>query len=153
VIDDPSTRAGYLAWQFGQAATQRLEKALRSLDLSLAQLRCLTQVSLSPGMSSAEVARRAGLTAQSMGAAVSGLIARGLLSRSPHPTNRRVLELRLTGAGLTLAVRAQQLVDEVHQQMFEVLSTDEQATVYALLHRLLEHNFPEALHSYGPDPR
>ncbi|WP_328315801.1 MarR family winged helix-turn-helix transcriptional regulator [Streptomyces sp. NBC_00388] len=153
MIDDPSTRAGYLAWQFGQAVTQRLERALRPLDLSLAQLGCLTQVGSSPGISSAEVARRAGLTAQSMGAAVSGLIARGLLTRSPHPTNRRVLELRLTGTGLTLAARAQQLADEVQQQMFEVLSTGEQATVHALLHRLLEHNFPEALYRYGPTPR
>lgn len=145
MIHDPSTRPGYLAWQFGQAAAQRLEKALRPLDLNLAQLRCLTQVALSPGISSAEVARRAGLTAQSMGAAVTILINRNLVTRSPHPTNGRILELRLTDTGLTLATQAQETVEDAQQEMFAVLSAEEQDTVRSLLHRLLRHNFPQAL--------
>ncbi|MHA6763895.1 MarR family winged helix-turn-helix transcriptional regulator [Streptacidiphilus sp. PAMC 29251] len=153
MINDPSTRPGYLAWQFGQAASQRLEKALRPLDLNLAQLRCLTQVGLFPGISSAEVARRAGLTAQSMGAAVTGLINRDLVTRSPHPSNRRILELRLSEAGLDLADQAQELVEEVQERMFAVLSAEEQATVQALLQRLVQHNFPEALHVFGPDDK
>ncbi|MEY9966930.1 DNA-binding MarR family transcriptional regulator [Streptacidiphilus sp. MAP12-16] len=150
VIHDPSTRTGYLAWQFGQATAQRLERALRPLDLNLAQLRSLVQVTLTPGISSAEIARRSGLTAQSMGAAVNALISRGLIERGPHPTNRRVLELRVTDAGRTLAARAQHVIDEVQREMFAVLSAEEQDTVHTLLHRLVEHTFPESLHLSSP---
>ncbi|MBF9072733.1 MarR family transcriptional regulator [Streptacidiphilus sp. NEAU-YB345] len=147
---DPSTRTGYLAWQFGQATAQRLERALRPLDLNLAQLRSLVQVALTPGISSAEIARRSGLTAQSMGAAVNALVSRGLIERGPHPTNRRVLELRATDAGRALAAHAQRVVDDVQREMFEVLSADEQKTVHALLQRLVEHSFPESLHLADP---
>ncbi|WP_328806805.1 MarR family winged helix-turn-helix transcriptional regulator [Streptacidiphilus fuscans] len=150
MIYDPSTRTGYLAWQFGQATAQRLERALRPLDLNLAQLRSLVQVALTPGISSAEIARRSGLTAQSMGAAVNALVSRGLIERGPHPTNRRVLELRATDAGRALAAHAQRVVDDVQREMFEVLSADEQKTVHALLQRLVEHSFPESLHLADP---
>lgn len=151
MIHDPSTRTGYLAWQFGQASAQRLEKALRPLDLNLAQLRCLVQVSLTPGISSAEIARRSGLTAQSMGAAVTSLVNRGLIERAPHPANRRVLELRPTDPGRELADRAQQRVDEVQEEMFAVLSAEEQDNVHALLRRLVEHTAPESLHLTSPE--
>jgi len=152
VINDPSTRTGYLAWQFGQATAQRLEKALRPLDLNLAQLRCLVQVSLTPGISSAEIARRSGLTAQSMGAAVTSLVGRGLVERAPHPANRRVLELRATDAGRDLADRAQLRVDEVQEEMFSVLSAEELDGVHALLRRLVEHAAPESLYLTSPEP-
>jgi DNA-binding MarR family transcriptional regulator len=150
VIYDPSTRAGYLAWQFGQATAQRLERALRPLDLNLAQLRSLVQATLTPGISSAEIARRSGLTAQSIGAAVNALISRGLIERGPHPTNRRVLELRITDAGRSLAARARRVIDDVEREMFAVLSAEEQDTVHALLQRLVEHSFPESLHLSSP---
>jgi DNA-binding MarR family transcriptional regulator len=145
VIYDPSTRTGYMAWQFGQAMVQQLERALRPLNLNLAQLRCLVQVALTPGISSAEVARRSGLTAQSMGAAVNGLVSRGLVERGPHPTNRRVLELRVTDPGRTLAERAQQVVDDLELEMFAVLSAEEQGTLKTLLQRLVGHCTPEVL--------
>ena len=145
MITDPSTRTGYLAWQFGQATAQRLERALRQFDLNLAQLRCLVQVSLTPGISSAEIARRSGLTAQSMGAAVTGLVERGLVERTAHPANRRILALRVTDPGHDLAVRAQKVIDEVQEEMFRVLSAEEQDTVHGLLRRLVEHTAPESL--------
>ncbi|QMU68956.1 MarR family winged helix-turn-helix transcriptional regulator [Streptacidiphilus sp. P02-A3a] len=151
MINDPSTRTGYLAWQFGQATAQRLEKALRPLDLNLAQLRSLVQVSLTPGISSAEIARRSGLTAQSMGAAVTSLVGRGLIEREPHPANRRVLELRATDAGRDLAHVAQRRVDEVQEEMLAVLTTEEQHGLHALLRRLVEHAAPESLYLTSPE--
>ncbi len=150
MIHDPSTRPGYLAWQLGQATAQRLERALRPLDLNLAQLRCLVQVTLTPGVSSAEIARRSGITAQSMGAAVNALIERGMVVRGPHPTNRRVLELRITAPGLALADSAQEVLEDVQQQLFGVLADDEQETVRVLLRRLVEHASPEALDLAAP---
>ena len=151
-IYDPSTRTGYLAWQLGQTAVQRIEKALRALDLNLAQFRALVQAELTPGVSSAEIARRSGITAQSMGAAVNLLIERGLLERTPHPTNRRMMELRGTESGRALVARAEQLVDAVQDEMFGVLSADEQGALHALLQRLIEHANPEVLHLSSPVP-
>lgn len=145
MIDDPSTRTGYLAWQFAQAAVLRLERGLRPLDLSLAQHNALVQVGLSPGISSASVARRAGMTAQSMGTAVNSLIDRGLLERRPHPTNRRVMQLYLTEAGLALVEVSQVALNESHAGLFEALSEDDEAVLGGLLRRLVQHTNPDAL--------
>lgn len=150
MIHDPSTQPGYLAWQLGQATAQRLERSLRPLEINLAQLRALVAVSMTPGISSAEVARRSGLTAQTMGAAVAGLVERGLMERSAQPGNRRVLQLHVTDAGQALGERAQIVVDGIQEAMFGVLSADEQKVAYGLLRRLVEHNAPDSLRSTAP---
>ncbi|MEC4020392.1 MarR family winged helix-turn-helix transcriptional regulator [Streptomyces sp. H27-D2] len=150
MLRDPSHRTGYLAWQLSQAMAPRLEKALRPLDLTLAQQNALLHVSLAPGVSSAEVARRSGVTAQSMGAAVNALIDRGLLERSHHPGNRRVLWLRVTDEGLRLAERAQAAMEEVEARAVRIFSAEEQATAQALLHRLVDHLNPDALRFDAP---
>jgi DNA-binding MarR family transcriptional regulator len=150
VIHDPSTHTGYLAWQLGQATAQRLERALRPLGISLAQLRALVLATLAPGISSAELARRSGLTAQSMGAAVQGLVDRGALERSPHPVNRRVQRLHVTPDGRALAERAQSAVDGIQDAMFGVLPERERAALHGALQRLVEHNIPEALRTTMP---
>jgi DNA-binding MarR family transcriptional regulator len=145
VIHDPSTHTGYLTWQLGQVTAQRLEKALRPLGINLAQLRALLLVSLAPGISSAELARRSGLTAQSMGAAVQGLVNRGMLGRSQHPAKARVQQLHITDEGTDLAIQAQDAVQAVEDQMFAPLTEPERTTLHRTLHRLVEHSTPEAL--------
>ncbi|MFC1400953.1 MULTISPECIES: MarR family winged helix-turn-helix transcriptional regulator [Streptacidiphilus] len=145
MIDDPSTRTSYLAWQFAQAVALRLERTLRPLDLSLAQHNALVQVALSPGISSAAVARRAGMTAQSMGTAVNGLLDRGLLERRPHPTNRRVMQLHPTESGLALVQVSQVAIEESNANLFETLSDEDEAVLAGLLRRLVQHTNPDAL--------
>ena len=145
MIDDPSTRTSYLAWQFAQAVALRLERTLRPLDLSLAQHNALVQAALSPGISSAAVARRAGMTAQSMGTAVNGLLDRGLLERRPHPTNRRVMQLHPTETGLALVQVSQVAIEASNADLFETLSDDDEAVLAGLLRRLVQHTNPDAL--------
>jgi DNA-binding MarR family transcriptional regulator len=110
------------------------------------------QVGLSPGVSSASVARRAGMTAQSMGTAVNGLLDRGLLERRPHPTNRRVMQLHPTEAGLALVELSQAALNEAHAGLFEALSADDEAVLGGLLRRLVQHTNPEALDLSRPRP-
>lgn len=145
MIHDPSSRTGFLAWQLAQAMWPRLERALHPLDLTLAQQNALTLVVLVPGISSAELARRSGITAQSMGSAVNALIGRGLLERRPHPTNRRIMQLHITDAGHDLAERAQDLMVAVDSDAVSIFSPEEHATARALLRRLVERLNPDAL--------
>lgn len=144
-MNEQSASTGYLAWQFSQAMGTRLEKELRVLDLTLAQHTALMHIARSPGISSADAARRTGVTAQSMGAAVNGLVDRGMLERRPHPTNRRVLCLHITDEGRHLTERAQAVVKNVNDAALSVLSPAEQATAHSLLHRLVAHLNPDAL--------
>jgi MarR family transcriptional regulator, organic hydroperoxide resistance regulator len=62
-------------------------------------LRCLwTQDGLTPG----EIARRLGLATPTVTRAATRMEAAGLLRREPHPTDRRLVRLRLTERGRSL---------------------------------------------------
>ncbi|KPI23384.1 transcriptional regulator, MarR family [Actinobacteria bacterium OV320] len=141
----PSTRMGYLAWQVVHVMGTRLERALRSLDLTAAQHNALQHVVWSPGISAAEVARRTGFTPQSMGAAVTALVDRGLLARREHPSSRRTVQLTITVSGATLAERARSVVERLDEEALAVLAPAERAVVHSLLFRMLAELNPDAL--------
>ncbi|MEU3724975.1 MarR family transcriptional regulator [Streptomyces sp. NPDC031705] len=144
-MSEQPVHTGYLAWHFAQAMATRLERELRALDLNLAQYNALQRAERQPGISSADAARHAGITAQSMGSAVASLTDRGLLTRSPHPTNRRILCLHSTPDGSRLLEQARDVVRRVNEEALAVLEPQEQASVHHLLHRLVTHLNPGAL--------
>ncbi|MBE8473851.1 MarR family winged helix-turn-helix transcriptional regulator [Streptomyces justiciae] len=136
---------GYLAWQFSQIVAGRLERALRAEDLTLAQHNALQHAALTPGVSAAEIARRTGFTPQSMGAAVTQLVERGLLRREPHPTSRRSMRLYATVEGHSVAARAASIAGRVEAETTSPLGVDDKDTIHRLLHRLVEQLNPDAL--------
>ncbi|MER7561644.1 MarR family transcriptional regulator [Streptomyces sp. NPDC097941] len=141
----PSTRMGYLAWQVVHVMGTRLERALRSLDLTAAQHNALQHVVWAPGTSAAQIARRTGFTPQSMGAAVNALVDRGLLARREHPSSRRTVQLTVTDSGANLAERARGLVERLDEEALAVLAPAERVVVHSLLLRMLAGLNPEAL--------
>jgi DNA-binding MarR family transcriptional regulator len=145
VTDATFPTTGYLTWQFSQIIAGRLERALRTEDLTLAQHNALQQVLWTPGVSAAEIARRSGITAQSMGAAVSQLVERGLLRREPHPTSRRGMRLFATTEGHAAADRAASIARRIEQETTSPLSPDDKDTIHRLLYRLVEELNPDAL--------
>ncbi|MFF4355155.1 MarR family winged helix-turn-helix transcriptional regulator [Streptomyces sp. NPDC001530] len=136
-MKDPSERIGYLLWQLSQAYTQRLERALRPLGLTQAQLSTLVRLSRDGTLSSAELARRCGVTAQSMGTALRGLVERGLVERRPHPTHGKIIEMCITAAGEALALQGETALEPCEQEALESLLPQEQEQVRTHLRRML----------------
>jgi DNA-binding MarR family transcriptional regulator len=62
-------------------------------------LRCLWQ---EDGLSPGEIARRLGLSTPTVTRAATRMAAAGLLRREPHPSDRRLVRLRLTDRGREL---------------------------------------------------
>jgi DNA-binding MarR family transcriptional regulator len=145
VTDAAFPTTGYLAWQFSQIVAGRLEKALRVEALTLAQHNALQHAARTPGVSAAAIARRSGITAQSMGAAVGQLVERGLLRREPHPTSRRSMRLYTTDEGHSLATRAASIAARIEAETTSPLGPDDKDTIHRLLHQLVEQLNPEAL--------
>ncbi|MER5183701.1 MarR family transcriptional regulator [Streptomyces sp. NPDC002896] len=136
-VKDPSERIGYLLWQLSHAYTQRLERALRPLGLTQAQLSTLVRLSLDGPLSSAELARRCGVTAQSMGTALRGLVERGLVERRPHPTHGKIIEVCVTAAGEALALRGETALEPCEQEALEPFLPEEREQVRTHLRRML----------------
>jgi DNA-binding MarR family transcriptional regulator len=134
-----------VAWQIGQIMATRIERTLRPFHLTLAQNSALIQAAFDPGVTSATAARRAAITPQSMGTAVNGLVARGLLERRTAPGDRRTHRLHATEAGLRLAAEAGAAVDATHAEALEALTPTEQEQAHSLLLKLLESLNPAAM--------
>ena len=74
----------------------------RSLDLTVPQFRTLAFVNRNEGSSLWEVAHHMGLTPPSTSRLVDNLIARGLMERTDHPTDRRRVKLTVTDRGVSI---------------------------------------------------
>ena len=77
----------------------RIDTALRAAGITAAQWRALDAAIAAPGSSSAELARRCGVTAQTMQALIVTLERDGLIVRRPHPIHGRVQQVYVSNAG------------------------------------------------------
>jgi len=114
-------RTSYLVRQVQLRIHAKLIEQLKEFDLTPTQYMVL---SLSDGQverSSADLARRAQMTPQSMNELTAPLFRKGLVKRRPHPEDSRVLLLSLTKAGQRLLARCDKLMDQVEEELFGCL--------------------------------
>jgi DNA-binding MarR family transcriptional regulator len=87
-----------------------IEDELTEFGLTVPQFATLMMLDGAPGLTVAEVARLCGSTRQSANEMVAGLESRGMVERTPHPTDRRAHQLHATEAGLELVRKARPAV-------------------------------------------
>jgi len=88
----------------------------RATVLTVPQFRALVWIEAQPGTTASRVAEHVGLTRPAATALLDGLVARGLVTRAPHPSDRRSITLTLTARGLaevrTARERTRQILGE-----------------------------------------
>ena len=112
---------GYVLKQASVALRAALEAVLHPLELTVAQYACLELLGHQPGLSSAELARGAFVSRQSMNLVLRGLQDRGLVTRPATAPQGRTLPTELTGSGSDLLSAASAAVRAVEQQMLTPL--------------------------------
>jgi DNA-binding MarR family transcriptional regulator len=140
---DIAMRTVYLLRQAQLAAHAALDAALSPLGMTPTQYAVL---SLAAGRgrprSSAQLARRAGVTAQAMAEMIAVLDAKGLIRREESPENRRVLFIRPTRRGALLLVRCDTAADAAEATLFAGFAPAERSRLDSLLRRMAD--LPEA---------
>ena len=116
-------RVGYLIKRAQTVLHDAMADALGSHDLTVTQFAVLTGLGEEPGLSNADLARRAFVTPQSMHAVLQELERLQLVVRSPHPQHQRVLQAALTAAGRRTLTSAATAVDAIEEQMLRKLSS------------------------------
>lgn len=108
--------------------------------LTMPQLRCL-QAIVSPDSGPATVsglAEQIRVSVPTMSSMIDGLVARGLVERSPDPTSRRRILVRVTDHGASLLARYQQIIDNRHHEIIRGLSEPEKRRLLSALGVLAE---------------
>src|SRR5215468_12350418 len=113
-----------------------LERQAAGHDLSIIQTRLLGILrDRTPTMN--ELARLLGLDKSSVSGLVDRAERRGLVERVPSEDDRRVVQVRLTRAGRSLATRTARRFDAEVAEILARLPADERKTLSALVSRLL----------------
>ena len=127
----------YVLWQL-QAAARRPVVRLCEAEFGITrrEWRMLAQLADSEGMPSSALAERAALDRAQTSRAVSALVQKGLVVRTPRPGNRREVLLHLTERGRALYAALLPRVAAINQELLSVLSETEVATLDAQVQRL-----------------
>lgn len=131
-------RLGYVLWRAQQAQRAALYTALADIGLTPPQYAALKVLDDAPGISSAEVARRSFVSAQTMQAIVAGLERRGLLRREHRSGQGTMLAARLTDQGRAALAHAEGLARAVEEKQTAGLMDEERRLLIDLLLRCAE---------------
>ena len=127
----------YVLWQLQAAARRPVVRLCEAqFGITRREWRMLAQLGQGEGMASSALAERAALDRAQTSRAVSALVQKGLVVRTPRPGNRREGLLHLTERGRALYAALLPRVAAINQELLSVLSETEVATLDALVQRL-----------------
>lgn len=130
-------RTGVLARRLHLGLSAVVDRRLHEegLDLTRPQALALMALVEQPGPSNAELARRNGVSPQTMHQILLRLERDGLVQRRPHPRLKRVQALEATPHAVELVTRGSAVARTAIEHALRVLSTAEQDQLIALLER------------------
>lgn len=135
-VDDgvgPLANAALLLIAVGRMTRERADAELDELGLALRHVSALGHLAREPGLSYSELARRAGITAQSMQATLHQLERDGAIKRRTPPGRGRRAQLQVTSSGRALLTQAWAVMDAVDRGIVDVLGESSHGALTALL--------------------
>lgn len=117
----------YAIGRVNQGIRRRMRTTLTQWGLSVQEFTTLSVLSSRPGLSNAQLARRALVTPQAMIEILSKLEARGLVRREVDPAHGRILRAELTPAARALIVDAELAIQAIQEEMLVSVSAGDRA--------------------------
>ncbi len=127
---------GYLMYRVTAALRPEVSAALTPLGLTLPEFVCLRILSLTPGLSSAELARHASVTPQAMNTVLRKLEDLGVVARPASVSSGRALPASLTNHGQDLLQRAEAVVRAADARILAKLTEPQQREFKNMLGQL-----------------
>jgi DNA-binding MarR family transcriptional regulator len=131
--DPPPVSPAFLIMSLGRRLRAEVEDALAPHRISLRHLSALGHLAREPGLSYSELARRAGITVQSMQATLRHLEDLGAVERRTAPGRGYSAQLHLTDRGDVLRADGQQTITAADERLLAGLPDEQRATLGSLL--------------------
>jgi DNA-binding MarR family transcriptional regulator len=125
----PKPSPAFLLMGLGSTVRAEVEEGLRAIGLTLRHFSALGHLSSEPGLSYSELARRAGVTTQSMQATLQQLERDGTVIRRTPPGRGRTARLELTAEGTRLLADGRRVMTAADEHVLADVRPDQ--------HRLL----------------
>ena len=137
----PPISAAFLVMALGRRLRDVAERRLRTQGIAIRHLSALGHLSRDPGVSYSELARRAGLTPQSMQATLRSLEDMGAVHRDTDAGRGRTARLFVTDTGRDLMTAGGSVYDQLDGMLREHMSEEavgELARAFPALTRALD---------------
>jgi DNA-binding MarR family transcriptional regulator len=134
---DPQELARLIA-EFGKAYTRRIWTEMDRAGTTPARARLLMALQCQGACTMGAVGGRLGVTPRNVTQLVDGLEAEGLVTREPHPADRRATVLRLTPQGMHVCKESMLANHEAAAVLFERLTAAERRDLARVLTKLIE---------------
>lgn len=135
----PHPRLIYAIGRLDRVVRRELSERLAPLGLTWPQYTTLSVLEARPGLSNAQLARRAMISPQAMSEVTVTLERMRLLERKASPTNNRILRARLTPKGRRLLAKCEEQVDDLERQMLSGISQVEGDQLMAGIRSCVRH--------------
>jgi DNA-binding MarR family transcriptional regulator len=136
--DKAPSSLGFLLSQVGLYAARRFAQRIAEIDLQPPLFRVLNVVDAAEGQSQQAIGEAIQAPASRMVAIVDELEQRGLVERRPHPRDRRIRALYLTGEGRKQLARGRGVAMEHEEELTRGMSEADRKRLIALLQRVVE---------------
>ena len=136
LAEDTRVRLGLHIKAAEQAMMAVKTEALRSFGITVAQYAAMLSLYYVPEQSSAQLARAAAVTPQTMATVIAKLEQKRLVTRHPSSDHAKVLIASLTPEGETLLLRADEAARGIEQRMAEAFTIKEREQLTEMLARV-----------------
>ena len=136
LAEDTGLRLGLHIKAAEQAMMAAKTEALRSFGLTVAQYAAMLSLYYVPEQSSAQLARAAAVTPQTMATVIAKLEQKRLVARRPSSDHAKVLIASLTTEGEALLLRADKVARRIEQRMAESFTAKERQQLTDMLRRV-----------------
>jgi DNA-binding MarR family transcriptional regulator len=132
-----NSRTIYLFWQMNVRLQRDMENSLSSFNMTPGQYIALSHLRSKYRYSAAELARRTGVSAQSMIELVLAIEKKGMIVRKADEKNLRVRRISLTARGLETLKKIDAEVDRLEESLLSVITPAEVTRVRSSMIKLL----------------
>jgi DNA-binding MarR family transcriptional regulator len=131
------TRTIYLFWQMNVRLQRDMENCLASFNMTPGQYIALSHLRSKHRYSAAELARRTGVSAQSMNEIVLAIEKKGMIVREADEKNLRVRRISLTAQGIEALAKIDPRVDRLEESLLSVMAPTEVKLIRSFMIKLL----------------
>lgn len=136
-MNTPPARTVYLVKRAQTVVRSGLESCLQSLGVTPRQYITLSLLREERDQSSADLARKAGITPQSMSETIATLLRKGLIERLENPKHRRILMARLSETGESLLADCDIAVDALELRLLAGIAAQDLETLRQALRAIV----------------
>ena len=147
---DETEFAGQLFFRLWRASHTRIAAKLESIGLTPASFGVLNLLGRRGAAIQQEIGKAMGIDPSTMVALLDGLEEAGLVTRRPHPGDRRAREVKITAKGRRTLERGRKLNDEVEDEVLRGLGKTQRRQLLGLLRQALVESPPQPR---GAQPR